>query len=106
MSAFKKENELNLISYIIRTDVLVQGRTVASFPVVGQHVAFWTGTKVGAQRVETRVRATAIVRPAFVDILARMSVSSQLRSRHIIAAAVVRAVRVVTSSLARTVPVA
>ena len=86
--------------------VVDERRTVASFPVVAQHVSFGTGAKMSAQRVETRVRTAAIVRPALVDILARMSVSSQLRSRHIVTAAVVRAVSVVTNSLARPVPVA
>ena len=83
-----------------------ESETVASFLVVAQHVSFGTGAKMGAQRVETRVRIAAIVRPLLVDIPARMSFSSQVRSSYIVTAAVARAVSVVTNSLARPVPVA
>jgi hypothetical protein len=81
-------------------------RTFARFPVIGEHVAFWTGTVSRAQGVEARVGAPAIVDATFVDIFAQMSVGCQLSSRHILAAAKVGAVGVVTGALAGSVPVA
>lgn len=81
-------------------------RTFTRFPIICQHVAFGTSAISSAERVETRVRTAAIVRPALVNIFAQMSISCQLSSWHILAAAMVGAVSVVTGALARAVTIA
>ena len=50
--------------------------TFASLPIVSEHVAFWTGAKGRADRVEARVRAAEIVAggSALVNVLASVSV--------------------------------
>lgn len=80
--------------------------TFACFPIVAQHVAIRTGTKGGAQRVETGVRTAKIIsQTAFVQIFARVSVRRQLGAWTFVAAALVAAVSVAASALTRTVTV-
>ena len=69
---------LILLSNKTKTCPLKSCETFASFPVVGEHVAFGTGTKVGPQSVETRVGTSTVARGALVDVLARVSVTGQL----------------------------
>lgn len=80
-------------------------RTVTSFPVICQHVAFGTSAIGRAKSVEARVRATAIVATALVDIFAQMSISCQLSSWHILTVAIVGAVSIMTSALTRAMPI-
>ena len=81
--------------------------TLTGLPVVGQHVAVGAGTECSAQGIETGVRAAEIVAQleAFIEILARMAVTGQLGAGPLLAAAFVRAVRVATTALTRTVSI-
>ena len=81
--------------------------TFASLPVVAEHVAVRTGAESRAQRVETGVRAAEIVAglDALVQVFAGNAVGRQLSSGPLVAAALVRAVRVAASALARAVTV-
>lgn len=79
--------------------------TFASFPVIGEHVAFRAGAKGRAQGVEAGVRAAAVIQAAFVQIFAGMTVSCQLGAGHPIATASVGSVGVDALTLTRAVPV-
>lgn len=94
------ENELHII-----TQRIAPKYTIASFPVVAQHVTFGTGAKNRSQGIETRMRAPAIISLAFVNVFASVPISSQLGAGHIIAATPVGSVRVEALALTRTVPV-
>ena len=80
---------------------------MTGLPVVAQHVAVGAGTECSAQGIETGVRAAEIVAQleAFIEILARMAVTGQLGAGPLLAAAFVRAVRVATTALTRTVSI-
>lgn len=96
------ENELRNITQRILPYYIA---TVASFPVVAQHVTFGTRAKNRAQGVEARMRAPAVIRLTFVNVLASVPIVSQLGAGHIITATPVRSVRVEALALTRTMPV-